>query len=231
MATPPTPLEAVGVIAARLRIRLPDDVWIADVSQANPKATFRLLSGIRAGATAVELGEVTTDDPATVGDAIATHPSVTAYEELERTTDRVLAKYETTDTALYEFVAESGLPIEYPVTAENGWYEFDLTGSRAEFDRFQAAIEDAGRQYELLSLVHSTDPAGLLTDRQRDVLTAALRAGYFELPRDCTLADVAAALDIDKSTASRVLRRGQTRIVKWFLTTATAQPPRSTDRQ
>ena len=124
-----------------------------------------------------------------------------------------------------EFVVESGLPIEYPVTAENGWYEFDLTGSRAEFDRFRAAIEDADRQYELLSLVHSTDPAGLLTERQRDVLTAALRAGYFELPRDCTLADLAATLDIDKSTASRVLRRGQTRIVKWFLTTAASQSP------
>ncbi|MGB9951770.1 helix-turn-helix domain-containing protein [Haloarcula marismortui] len=231
MATAPILPEAVDVIAARLRIRLPDDIWIADVSQANPSATFRLLSGIRAGATAVELGEVTTDDPATASDAIATHSSVTAYEELERTADRVLAKYETTDTALYEFVAESGLPIEYPVTAENGWYEFDLTGSRTEFDRFRAAIEDAGRQYELLSLVHSTEPSGILTERQRDVLMAALRAGYFELPRDCTLADVAATLDIDKSTASRVLRRGQTRIVKWFLTTAGTQSSQSPERR
>ena len=219
------------MIAARLRIRLPEELWIAAVSCAHPKATFRLLSGIRAANRAVELGEVTADDPAAVSDAIAAHPSVTAYEELERTADRVLAKYETTDTGLYEFVAESGLPIEYPVTAENGWYEFDLTGSRAEFDRFRAAIEGAGRQYELLSLVHSTDPSGLLTERQRDVLTAALRAGYFELPRDCTLADLAAELDIDKSTASRVLRRGQTRIIKWFLTTATAQPPQSTGRR
>lgn len=210
------------VIAARFRIRLPEDIWIADVSQANPQATFRLLSGIRTETTAVELGEVTTDDPETAGEAIETHPSVTAYEELERTADRVLAKYETTDTELYEFVAESALPIEYPVVAENGWYEFDLTGSRAEFDRFQAAIEDAGRQYELLSLVHSTDPAGLLTERQQDVLATALRTGYFEIPRDATLAEVAAALDVDKSTASRLLRKGQTRIVKWFLTTATA---------
>jgi len=231
VATAPILPEAVDVIAARLRIRLPDDIWIADVSRANPQATFRLLSGIRAATTAIELGEVTTDDPATAGDAIATHPSVTAYEELERTADRVLAKYETTDTELYEFVAESGLPIEYPVTAENGWYEFDLTGSRTEFDRFRAAIEDAGRQYELLSLVHSTEPSGILTERQRDVLTAALRAGYFELPRDCTLADVAATLDIDKSTASRVLRRGQTRIVKWFLTTAGTQSSQSPERR
>jgi predicted DNA binding protein len=60
---------------------------------------------------------------------------------------------------------------------------------------------------------------------------AALRAGYFELPRDCTLADVAATLDIDKSTASRVLRRGQTRIVKWFLTTAGTQSSQSPERR
>lgn len=218
------------MIAARFEIRLPEDTWIADVSRAAPDATFRLLSGVRAGETAIELGETVAHDPAPIGDAIAAHRSIVAYEALEVTDDRALAKYETTDTALYEFVAASSVPIEYPVVVEDGWYEFDLTTTREEFDRFVAAIEETGRHYELLSLVHSADGAGLLTERQREVLAVALRNGYFAVPRDCALADLAAALDVDKSTASRILRRGQSRIVRWFLTSSDSPVPRSAER-
>lgn len=206
------------MIAARFRIRLPPETWIADVSTAAPDATFRLLSGVRTGATAIELGEAVADDPAAVGRAIADHPSIEVFDRLERTGERLLAKYETTDTGLYEFVADSSLPVEYPVVVEDGWFEFDLTGTRESFDRFRTALDEAGRPYELLSLVHSEEGAGLLTDRQREVLDAAVRAGYFDVPRGCTLAELAADLGVDKSTASRILRRGQARIVQWFLT-------------
>ena len=54
----------------------------------------------------------------------------------------------------------------------------------------------------------------LLTDRQRECLQAALRLGYFEVPRECTLAELADRLGVDKSTASETIRRGQTRLVK-----------------
>lgn len=213
------------MIAARFRIRLPEDTWIADVSRDAPGATFRLLSGVRAGETAIELGEAIADEPAAIGRAIADHPSIVSYRALEVTEDRTLAKYETTDTGLYEFVAESSLPVEYPVVVEDGWYEFDLTGTREAFDRFRAALEDAGQPHELLSIVHSEDAAGLLTERQREVLAAALRTGYFDVPRECTLAELAEELDVDKSTASRILRRGQSRVLRWFLTASEPSAP------
>lgn len=206
------------MIVARFRIRLPDETWIAEVSRSWPDATFRLLSGIQAETTAIELGEAIGDDPGSIGRAIAAHGSIVAYRKLEVTDDRVLAKYETTDTGLYEFVAESALPIEYPVVVENGWYEFDLTGTREEFDRFAGALDAAGRPYELLSVVHAEDATDVVTERQRTVLAAALRAGYFDVPRTCTLAELAADLDVDKSTASRILRRGEAQVMRWFLT-------------
>jgi len=214
-----------SVIASRFRIQLPEDTWVADLSRDAPDATFRLLSGVRAGETAIELGETTADDPAAIGRAIADHGSIVSYRRLELTDDRVLARYETTDTGLYEFVAESSLPVEYPVVVEDGWYEFDLTGSRETFDRFRGALEESDRRFELLSIVHSEDASGLLTERQREVIAAALRRGYFEVPRDCTLAELAADLDVDKSTASRVLRRGQARVLRWFLTASGSSPP------
>lgn len=205
------------MIRAEFRIQLPPHLWVAELSQAFPRATFRLLSGFSRGETAIELGEAVTDEPDAVVEAMRSHGSITDYELLESDDRRVLGKYETTDTALYEFVGSSAVTIEFPVVVTDGWYEFDLTGTRAEFDRFRAALEETPGSYELLSLVRTTETDGLVTARQREVLETAVRAGYFEVPRACTLEDVAAELDVDKSTVSGVLRRGQSRIVRWFL--------------
>lgn len=48
-----------------------------------------------------------------------------------------------------------------------------------------------------------------LSDKQLLVLEAAVRLGYFAVPRDCTLEDVAAACGISHQAASERLRRAQ----------------------
>jgi hypothetical protein len=206
------------MISASFRIQLPAHLWVAELSTEFPRATFRLLSGYRAGQTALELGEVLTETPSAAAEAMRAHPSMETFEVLESESERVLTKYETTDTDLYAFVEASSLTIEFPVDVQNGWYEFDLTGTREELDRLQAYLDEMPLSYELLSLVRTTEAEGLLTDRQREVLEAGLRRGYFEVPRGCTLAELAADLDVDKSTASTVLRRGESQLLKWYLT-------------
>ena len=74
------------MIDARFRIRLPPDLYITDLSEAFPDATFRLLSGVRSGATAKELGEVLTRTPESVAAAFREHEAVGVYEMLERPT-------------------------------------------------------------------------------------------------------------------------------------------------
>jgi predicted DNA binding protein len=206
------------VIAARFAVRLSEDVWISEVSRSVPDATYRLLSGLRTGDSAVELGEVVADDPATASAAVAAHGAISDYEEVERSEGRALAKYENADVSLYEFVEESSLPPEFPLVVEDGWFEFDLTGTRREFEGLRNALEASEREYELLSLVGDSENERLLTDRQRRAVRTAVREGYFEVPRDCTLADLAETLDVDKSTASRVLRRATARVTTWYVT-------------
>ncbi|EMA17438.1 helix-turn-helix domain-containing protein [Haloarcula marismortui] len=52
-----------------------------------------------------------------------------------------------------------------------------------------------------------------LTDSQREALLVALETGYFEEPRNATLSDVAADLDISQPAASGLLRRGIKRLI------------------
>lgn len=205
------------MISAQFRIRLPEQMWIAQVSRQFGDSTFRLLTGKRVEEKAVELGEVTTDTPTEIGEAIRAHSAITDLEVLERSDRRVLTKYETTDIDLYEFVEQTELVVEFPIVVKRGWYEFDLTGTRDELDHLRAALETGGIPYELRSLVGSDESERLLTERQREVLEAAIRRGYFEIPRECTLEALAESLDIDKSTASTVIRRGEARILHWYI--------------
>lgn len=57
------------------------------------------------------------------------------------------------------------------------------------------------------------DTAGGLTDSQRDALLVAFEMGYFEEPRNATLGEVAADLDISPPAASGLLRRGINRLI------------------
>jgi len=212
------------MISAQFRIQLPDHLWVAELSRQFTRSEFKLLSGFELDGRALELGEVVTEQPEEVVEAMRTHEAIITFELLESDPGRILTKYETPQTGLYAFAESSALAIEFPVEVRNGWYRFDLTGTRDELEKLRAALDESPRSYELESLVTRTDTDSLLTDRQREVLEVAVREGYYAVPRDCTLAEVSETLGVDKSTTSTVLRRAEARLAKWFLSGPEATP-------
>jgi len=58
---------------------------------------------------------------------------------------------------------------------------------------------------------------GRLTERQREVLEAAHRMGYFERPKGANAGEVAGALDISRSTFSEHLAAAQTKLLDAIL--------------
>ena len=61
----------------------------------------------------------------------------------------------------------------------------------------------------------------VLTAHQREALEAAIDAGYYEQPRDTSLTDLAAELDVAKSTLSGVLRRAEAALSRAYVDDAT----------
>ena len=205
------------MLRARFRMPLDADIWVTEVTTEFPEATLRLLTGVPIGDRALELGEVRATDPSAVVDGIRTHPDISAYESLHVDDRRAIGQYEAVEQSLYEFLWASSLPPEFPIVVENGEMEFDVTATRAQFDAFGTALDERDRPYDLLSVVHTDDGDDLLTDRQHECLTAALRAGYFDVPRGCTLAELADELGVDTSTASETIRRGTGRVMARYL--------------
>lgn len=206
------------MLRARLRLVLPEDIWVHEVSTSFPDATLRLLTGVPMGERALELGEVRATDPQPVAEAIRSHPDIVDYETLYTGDRRTIAQYEADERSLYAFLWDSSLPPEFPIVVEDGEMEFEVTATQAQFEAFGSALEETGRRYELLTLVHTEEDESLLTDRQRECLMVAQRRGYFEVPRGCTLVELSEALGVDKSTASETIRRGTARVVEQFLT-------------
>lgn len=205
------------MLNARLRVALPPDTWISEVSREFPSAEFRLLTGVALDDGALELGEVLGESVSGVVEATRAHPRVDDYNLLYVDERRALARYRTSDDGLYELAADTAFPPEYPVIVRDGWFVYELTGTRDEFDALRTQLDAADLQYELLSLVTRSESSSLLTDRQREVLGVARRAGYYEVPRRTTLQTVAERVGIDKSTASEILRRAESRLVDWYL--------------
>lgn len=208
--------EGIALIRARFLVLIPEDIWISTVSTSFPDATFRLLTGVPKGDRSLELGEVRAGDPATVVDAIRSHPDISRFESLYQDADRAIAQYEAVEQRLYEFLWTSSLPPEFPVIIQDGEMEFDVTATRQQFEGFGAALEARGQRYELLSVVETSEEGAFLTERQRECLRVALREGYFDVPRATSLDEVAAALGVDKSTASETIRRGTGRVIEQY---------------
>ena len=205
------------MIRARLRMALSDEIWPYEVSTSFPDATLRLLTGVPKGDCALELGEARAQNPAAVSDAIRRHPDIAGYDELHLDDTRVIGQYEADEKGLYEFLWASSLPPEFPIIVEDGEMEFALTATQPQFEAFGSTLDEMGKQYELLSLVHTENRDQLLTDRQRESLIAAHNHGYFDVPRESTLAEVADTLDVDPSSASETIRRATHRVIEEFI--------------
>lgn len=203
--------------SARFRLELPDETWITDLTNRFPEARFRLLAGLHLEEEAVELGEARAADVGRVSEAVRTHPAVHDYDSVLTETGRAVAKYTTSDTSLYALLGSHSLPPDFPIEVHDGSVEFDVTGSREQLASFSRALAASDLDSDVRWVVDAPSTSDLLTSRQREAIETAVSMGYYEVPRACTLSELAAELDVDKSTASGILRRANGRIVGWFL--------------
>lgn len=208
---------AKQLITARFRKDLPTETWIGEISNNYPEQRFELLTGAPTADGALGLGEIVGNSPVAAGDAIRSHQEIIEYDELYADTERLLTRFKWVDTGFFDFLRIESVAPEFPVVVRNGVMEFDVTVTRAQFERIVTKFESSNDPYELVSVVNDRTSDGVLTDRQQECLAVALSEGYFSVPRDCTLETVADRIGVEKSTASKTIRRGTSRVIKWFL--------------
>jgi hypothetical protein len=103
----------------------------------------------------------------------------------------------------------------------DGWWRCTIRlPDREELSAVRDWFDTNEIEYRLESVFSDTGRNGTgieLSEQQRAVLKVALDKGYFEIPRQGTLDDVAAELGISSQAASERLRRGHRQLVSYHL--------------
>lgn len=113
-------------------------------------------------------------------------------------------------------LAESDVVLLTGVGTKQGWH-FEVRGeTRESVSEFSTVCQTHDIPIEITA-VHSLDPLQgdtyELTDTQQEALVLGYERGYFDSPREASLEDLAAELDITQQSLSSRLRRGHRRLI------------------
>jgi predicted DNA binding protein len=229
-----------------LRLDLPTGSWIGDVSRRVPAATLRVAEAIvvddsAAGADAPESSA--DGSPATDGDdrtgteegpeaaatvrvggtdrdrveaALRDHERVSRATTVERRGDVRTLRVVGRAPAYLPAARAVGLPIASAVEVVDGRAAVAVVGDRDRIEAFGRRLTGDGITVGVAA-TGSDDPDRTLTEAQRDLVFEAVRRGYYDTPRRCTLTELAEANGIAKSTCSETLHRAEGRVMRRFV--------------
>lgn len=131
-------------------------------------------------------------------------------------------------TPLQTLLYEGFLPLG-PTKLEYGRECFDLLlEDREELSKATTLLESFGevsverisqdfRREVVPSAAEWQELLASIPPRQRELLNEAVERGYFEIPRETTLEEIADAMGITKTTASNHLRKAERTLVEFLL--------------
>ncbi|MFC7007247.1 helix-turn-helix domain-containing protein [Halalkalicoccus salilacus] len=163
------------------------------------------------------------DNHADFEDAAADDPSVEDITKLDETDDAVLYRaewVENVETVAYAYT-ETGATITEATGQNDRWNLQMRFDDEASLSTFRECLDENGYQFDLNALYREHQPmteSHEVTAPQRDALLCALDAGFYNVPRDTTMDDVAADLGISQQALSKRLRRGYRNLIESSLT-------------
>lgn len=161
------------------------------------------------------------DEETRLDDALTADPTVAESTRLAETDGwllyRVLYPEDSPDVESYRAAVQAEGATLAGHTSGDGWHLEMRFPDRDAACQFRDRCESVGLSVELTAVYDGQyvppSPANDLSDPQRTALATALDVGYFTVPRDGTLGDVADRLDVSTQAASERIRRGLATLV------------------
>lgn len=154
----------------------------------------------------------TGDDAAALVEALRDDPTVADPRVLTATEDHCVYRVRIVDGVRVSGVlGDLGFRV-LEVTSDDGDWCYRIQGpTRDALTAFFEYCQEADIGFQLERIYRVPGASGTaprtLTDAQAEALQIAREGGYFAVPREMTLADLAEALDISRQAASERLRR------------------------
>lgn len=154
-------------------------------------------------------------------EGVAVDPTVTNLQQLAETQSRRLYRVTFTDAgmdvATFPAWPELDISLLDASATHEGWTLRMRMADRETLEQYRDRCRERDLQFQLDSIYEGREIADehpvQLTERQRETLLTAHELGYFEVPRQSSLADVASTFQISSQAASERLRRGTARLI------------------
>lgn len=202
---------------AELTIDFPPGIWIGDLSRTYPAAQFTVLSAFPKEDRGYGLLEITADDVEPVLADMRGMQGVSDVEVVQQQPDRAVVQFETTEFPLLVTIQRAQVPLELPLEVSDGVASLEFTAPHDRLSAFGDQLTALGISHRLERLYRAVEPADPLTEKQRELLVAALEHGYYDTPRETTLTALADELGMAPSTVSETLHRAEGAVIKTFL--------------
>lgn len=154
--------------------------------------------------------------------ALADDATIASFDRIDGVDGRELYRLHGSETdvvgAYREWVAAGGELLD--CRGSDGRWEIEMRfPDRDSFGRYHDFLANEGVSLELQRLAdddrqhRGRGRGSTLTDAQREALALAYEYGFFEVPRETGLAEIAAQLGISNQAVSERLRRGQAQLI------------------
>lgn len=202
----------------RVRLQVKPSGGLFTFTEQHPDAEFSILSAYPTGDQLLVILKAEMDSPEELVEFF--EPSTFVHDfEVRHLDDRsIVVGYSLpfVPPPIRAIFNAGELP-RFPVRIKNGYVIAEMTTSHDRISQFKSGLEATGIPFDVLSVRQTESPLEILTDRQREFVTAAVEYGYYDTPRRCTLTELADELNVSTATASNVLHRTEEKIIKEFL--------------
>jgi len=199
---------------ARIKIKFPAQLWISDIfkdfKDIKMEITYFLPYDLEKsiGNAMIELMHYDLDS---IIENIKKHPSVFEFSEIERESNKIKFNVKTMDPYLLYAVVQCGVLIDFPVHVREGYAYWRLISSRNRIDKLFSLFEEKGIHFDLLRIGKAPydleNDNNKLTLEESTLLDKAIQRGFFEIPRNISLEELANQLGKSKSALSVMLRK------------------------
>lgn len=135
-----------------------------------------------------------------------------------------LVELDATDSEYASTVDTDTIPPSSHVEIIESGFELTYVGPQDRIGDAVAQFESAGNDVTLRKLHEyriEDGPKDALTERQLEVLQTALRIGYYDIPREASMQDIASELECHDSTVAEHLQRAERNLVATVLGSST----------
>lgn len=214
------------MVIAELRLAHPDFPLTPTLQAVSGVTIHREFQPVRGEADLFLFFSVTADNLEHLDTALEADPTVTTPHQIADLGDQRMYRVHITDAAQVTTptLAQLGIQILDVRSQGASWVLRLQLPDREALVEFRNYCVREGITFDIRTLYLEEDRVSEgsfgLTEDQRDALTIAFENGYFNDPRDLTLQELAAEMDISSAALGRRLRRAITNLISH-----TVRPP------